>query len=200
MIVMKYQYGFIENVPGGGYSIGHSKLESVYLHVSYSERFPIELFHCTVVKCTSSCTQRNKNFGNVHWNNSETVRKRTHAHTYFFFLRMTDTMTSQNVELSSWDILYKLKNKLRGRSPQANYTDRTTAACRRSYCPPLRVEGVAWSAQRIPTAVNLGFLDRIRYFFIEVAPQLSSRGWVVPVPDPLLLRKSGRAENRTRGL
>jgi hypothetical protein len=27
----------------------------------------------------------------------------------------------------------------------------------------LRVEGVTWSAQRIPTAVNLGFLDRIRY-------------------------------------
>jgi hypothetical protein len=40
----------------------------------------------------------------------------------------------------------------------------------------LRVEGVAWSEQRIPTAVNLGFLDRSRYFFIQVAPQLSSRG------------------------
>jgi hypothetical protein len=43
---------------------------------------------------------------------------------------------------------------------QGNYTDRATAACRRSQCQPLRVEGVAWSAQRIPTAVNLGFLDR----------------------------------------
>jgi hypothetical protein len=40
-------------------------------------------------------------------------------------------------------------------------------------CQPLRVKGVAWSAQRIPTAVNLGFLDRRRYFFILVAPQLS---------------------------
>jgi hypothetical protein len=36
----------------------------------------------------------------------------------------------------------------------------------------LRVEGVAWSAQRIPTAVNLGFLDRSRYFFIQVALHL----------------------------
>jgi hypothetical protein len=35
----------------------------------------------------------------------------------------------------------------------------------------LRVEGVARSAQRIPTAVNLSFLDRSRYFFIQVAPQ-----------------------------
>jgi hypothetical protein len=61
-------------------------------------------------------------------------------------------------------------------SPQANYTDRATAACRRSYCQLLRIEDVAWSAQRIPTAVNLGFLDRSRYFFIQVALQLYSRG------------------------
>jgi hypothetical protein len=29
-------------------------------------------------------------------------------------------------------IAYYVKTKLRGRSPQANYTDRDTAACRRS--------------------------------------------------------------------
>jgi hypothetical protein len=58
----------------------------------------------------------------------------------------------------------------------------------------------AWSAQRIPTSVNPGFLDRSRYSFIQVAPQLSSWGWVDPVPDPLLLRKLGRAGNRTRNL
>jgi hypothetical protein len=40
----------------------------------------------------------------------------------------------------------------------------------------LWVEGVAWSAQRIPTAVNLGFLDPRSYFFIEVASQLFLRG------------------------
>jgi hypothetical protein len=44
------------------------------------------------------------------------------------------------------------------------------------------------------------FLDRSRYFSIQVAPQLSSRGWVDPVPEPLFLRKSGSAENRTRDL
>jgi len=59
--------------------------------------------------------------------------------------------------------------------------------------------GVTWSAQRVPTAA-LCFLDRSRYFFIQVAPQLTSRGWVDPVPDPLLLRKSGSAGNRTRDL
>jgi hypothetical protein len=49
-----------------------------------------------------------------------------------------------------------------------------------------------------PYGRNLGLLDRSRYFFFQVAPQLYSRGWVDPVPDPLLLRKSGSTENRTR--
>jgi hypothetical protein len=44
----------------------------------------------------------------------------------------------------------------------------------------------------------LGFLDRSRYYFFQVAPQLYSPGWVDPVTDPLLLRKSGSAGNRTR--
>jgi hypothetical protein len=34
----------------------------------------------------------------------------------------------------------------------------------------------------------------------QITPQLFSRGWVDPVPDPLLLRKSGSAGNRTRDL
>jgi hypothetical protein len=44
----------------------------------------------------------------------------------------------------------------------------------------------------------LGSQDRSRNFLFQVAPQLYSRGWVHPVPDPLLLRKSGSAGNRTR--
>jgi hypothetical protein len=32
-------------------------------------------------------------------------------------------------------------NKIRGLSPLANYTDRTTAACRRSKCQLLRIKG-----------------------------------------------------------
>jgi hypothetical protein len=43
----------------------------------------------------------------------------------------------------------------------------------------------------------LGFLDRNRYFFFQVAPHLYSRVWVDSVPDPLLPRKSGSAWNRT---
>jgi hypothetical protein len=33
-----------------------------------------------------------------------------------------------------------------GLSPRANYTDRATAACRRSDCQLVRIEGATWSA------------------------------------------------------
>jgi hypothetical protein len=36
----------------------------------------------------------------------------------------------------------------------------------------LKVEDVTWSAQRIPTDVNLGFLDRRRYLFIQVSKKV----------------------------
>jgi hypothetical protein len=37
-----------------------------------------------------------------------------------------------------------MKKKLHGLSPRANYTDRATAACRRSVCQLLRIEGATW--------------------------------------------------------
>jgi hypothetical protein len=52
---------------------------------------------------------------------------------------------------------------------------------------------VTYPYGRIP-----GFPDRSRYFSFQVAPQLYSRSWVEPVPDPLLIRKYGSAANRTR--
>jgi hypothetical protein len=44
----------------------------------------------------------------------------------------------------------------------------------------------------------LVFLDRSPIFSFPVAPQLYSRGWVDPIPDPLLLGKFGSAGNRIR--
>jgi hypothetical protein len=57
-------------------------------------------------------------------------------------------------DTTSFNIIWsKLKTKLHGLSPRANYTDRATAACRRSNCQLLRIEGATWSAWRIPPAV-----------------------------------------------
>jgi hypothetical protein len=41
--------------------------------------------------------------------------------------------------------IYFNKKNLHGLSPRAKYTDRATAACRRSDCQLLRIEGVTWS-------------------------------------------------------
>jgi hypothetical protein len=42
-----------------------------------------------------------------------------------------------------------------------------------------------------PYSSTIAFLDHSSYFFFQVAPQLYSKGWVDPIPDPLLLTKSG---------
>jgi hypothetical protein len=49
------------------------------------------------------------------------------------------------------------KTKLHGLSPQATYTDRATAACRRSDCQLLRIQGATWTVWRIPMAVFSDF-------------------------------------------
>jgi hypothetical protein len=86
-------------------------------------------------------------------------------------------------------------------SPRANYIDWATATCRRILVPNFVDRRVSRGQHgATPTVVILRFLDRSRYFFFQVAPQLSSRAWVDPVPDSLLLRKCGSAGNRTRDL
>jgi hypothetical protein len=64
------------------------------------------------------------------------------------------------------------KNKLHGLSPRANYTDRATAACRRSDCQLLGIKGATWSALQIPTAV-------FSVFYTGAATFLSSSSSVV---------------------
>jgi hypothetical protein len=48
--------------------------------------------------------------------------------------------------------------------------------------------------------VNLSFLDRSRYFSFKYLLICPHKGWVDPVPELLLLRKSGSVGNRTRNL
>jgi hypothetical protein len=84
------KFSTIQSVPGGkvnilgGHSIGHSKQKTVYMHM------------CSIPNGFRD--------GTVQWNSciSETFRNRTRVHIQFL-LRITDTMTSQNIDLSSWD-------------------------------------------------------------------------------------------------
>jgi hypothetical protein len=74
----------------------------------------------------------------------------------------------------SW---YRAKTKRHGLSLRANYTDRATAACRRSDCQLLRIEGATWSLWPY-----CRFSRPEPLLFDQVAPQLYSQGGV----DPLL--------------
>jgi hypothetical protein len=59
---------------------------------------------------------------------------------------------------------------------------------------------VTWSAYWIPMPITMSFLDRSSHCFFQIAPQLSSRVWVDPFSDRLLLRKSGSTKNWTQYL
>jgi hypothetical protein len=71
---------------------------------------------------------------------------------------------------------------------------------------PLSAKLVPASADRgLPRCQRNGSLRLYSRFsrpepllFLQAAPQLYSRGWVDPVREPLVLRKSGSAGNRTR--
>jgi hypothetical protein len=78
---------------------------------------------------------------------------------HYFFLYFS---LSHLISLSK-----KLKIKLHGLSPRANYTDRATAACRRSYCQLFADRGCHVVSVTDPYGCILGFLDRCRYFSIK---------------------------------
>jgi hypothetical protein len=59
------------------------------------------------------------------------------------------------------------KKKLHGLSMRANYTDRETAACRRSDCQLFPDRGRHVVSVTDPYDRILGFLDRSRYFYIK---------------------------------
>jgi hypothetical protein len=101
-----------------------------------------------------------------------------------------------------------LNNCFRGRSKLADPSFKEYFWCQSKFQPSdrhLSAKLLATFADKechvvsvtYPYGRILGFVDRSRYFF-QVAPQLFSRGWVDPVPDPKLFRKSGSAGNRTR--
>jgi hypothetical protein len=60
--------------------------------------------------------------------------------------KQSSDFTTGGLSSSAQPHKVKTKTKLHGLSPQANYIDRATAACRRSDCQLLRIEGATWSA------------------------------------------------------
>jgi hypothetical protein len=118
-------------------------------------------------------------------------------HFSFLFLRQSAGLLGWGISLSQGSYLHRTTqthNKRRQTSmPWVGFELKLVPTLANRGCRVV-------SPTKSPTAVNFGFLDRSCYFSSQVATQLSSRGWVDPVPDPLLLRKSGSAWNRTRDL
>jgi hypothetical protein len=70
---------------------------------------------------------------------------------------------------------------------------------RSSHPPPPQVNNLYYTSKKVQGKSGRSRKLRAgRRTVIQVAPQLCSRAWVDPVPDPLLLRNSGKNENPTR--
>jgi hypothetical protein len=68
----------------------------------------------------------------------------------------------------NFNLIYlNIIKKLHGLSSRANYTDRATAACRRSDCQLFADRGSHVGSVTDPYGCILGFLDRSRYFSIK---------------------------------
>jgi hypothetical protein len=121
-----------------------------------------------------------------------------------------DSTVRRNRHVSQNVVMYVLKTTCLLTSKKEN--NKQTPWCE-STNELYRPSDCRWSAKLVPTFTDrechvvsvtdpygriLGFLDWSRYNLFQVAPQLYSRSWVDPVPDPLLLRKSGSAGNRSR--
>jgi hypothetical protein len=107
---------------------------------------------------------------------------------------------------NGWGFLYRLKQKNTINTKQAPWflVWKRTITTERPSRPAKLVQTFVGRncvvTKLIPTAVILGFIGRCRYFVTQVAPYFPLRGWVEPVPDQPLLRKSDKAGNRTRDL
>jgi hypothetical protein len=63
-----------------------------------------------------------------------------------FFVLAVGNFLGFITEFPSELLFFIPKKKLHGLSPRSNYTDRATAACRRSDCQLLQIVGATWSA------------------------------------------------------
>jgi hypothetical protein len=90
-----------------------------------------------------------------------------------------------------------IKTKLHDLSPRANYTDRATAACRRSDCQLFVDRGCHVVSVTDTYGRILGFLDRSRYYSTKCLLSCTHEAEWTPFQTHYFF--SGSAENRTRG-
>jgi hypothetical protein len=130
---------------------------------------------------------------------------RTHAHTLVTSVTVLPSISARTAQKTQFLIVFASchRNVLLCLSVNKKRTQSTSELYRQSnlrlsakLVPTFTYSGCHVVNMTDPYGRNLGFLDRTRFF--QVAPHLYSRGWVDPIPNSLLLRKSGSSGNRTR--
>jgi hypothetical protein len=72
------------------------------------------------------------------------------------------------------------KRDFRGMSPRANCTDRATAACRRSYCQLLQIDGAACSVRQVPTTKFSVFWTGVAIFSFKYVLSCTHEAKLIP--------------------
>jgi hypothetical protein len=109
-----------------------------------------------------------------------------------------DFLSSNHSELNRYAATQKKKKKAQWPEPARKLCRPSDRCLSVKLVPTFADRGMCAVSVADPYVHTLGFLNRSRYFFFQVAPELHSRGWVYSVPEPLLLRNPGSAANRTR--
>jgi hypothetical protein len=158
---------------------------------------PMRDFHCwrtqlkentlSLLVCTELSSQASENWNHfwnqTRWSDKQSTKDDREKHD-------GKQTTSKEEEMQ------KKKKKNRGLSPRANYTDRATAACRRSDCQLFADRGCYMVSVTDPYSRILGFLDRSCYFSVSISSVALTR-LSGPRSRPNTFF-SGSAENRTR--
>jgi hypothetical protein len=135
---------------------------------------------------------------NKRFNKKQTVKKRGH----YMCHPWNHGISGGNLVpvLLCWPSLQLTKCKLRGMKPASELYQPSDRRLSANLVPTFADIGCCVISAMDPHGHILGFLDRNHYYFFQVTPQLYTQGWVDPISDSLLLRKSGSAGNRTRDL
>jgi hypothetical protein len=128
--------------------------------------------------------------GIIFWGNSADRIK------IFKIQNITFRIITVSKKWDSWRDLFTKQTNSVVFNPNVNDTDWVTPTCQWILVPTFADTGVLpgqcdGSLQMLITVL---FLEPLFYF--QVAPQLSSWGWVEPIPGPLLLRKPGSTGNQ----
>jgi hypothetical protein len=124
------------------FSCTHDALVMCFILLSQELVCNVPFFLCGYIDCRYYPLRLITNF----WYLAVNLLVSSLSHIYVLFGRTASVVRVPGYRTEMCCASCEVTNKLHGLSPRANYTDRATAACRRSDCQRLRIKGATWSA------------------------------------------------------